>query len=229
MSDKGSGDKQPWIVPVAVALIGAVSAIAVAWINKPPQSIPSSSTSPTTSPIIVPSSKPSSVTPSSQLGSSIQPVNYKLLKSFLGNREFIKADEETSRILLQITGNELNSHNDPVSASKIPCSVYQTIDQLWKEYSKAPSGESKFGFSVQRRIWIIEGSNDKFGERVGWRRNNDWLTYDALDNDTARNLGEVPAGYLPSKFRGPIARPKLSVGWMLWSLLPGNSAGRCLP
>ncbi|MDY7049248.1 MAG: GUN4 domain-containing protein [Microcystis panniformis WG22] len=229
MSDKGSGDKQPWIVPIAVAIVGAISAIAVAWINKPPQPTLSPSTSSTTLSTLVPSPKPSSIPSTSQPSSSIQPVNYKLLKNFLSNREFIKADEETSRILLQITGNELNSHNDPVSASKIACSVYSTIDQLWSEYSKAPSGESKFGFSVQRRIWITEGSHDKFGERVGWRRNNDWLTYDALDNDTARNLGEVPAGYLPSKFRGPIARPKLSGGWMLWSLLPGNSAGRCLP
>jgi GUN4-like len=228
MSDNDSGNNQPWMVPVVVAIVGAISAIAVAWINKLPQS--ASSVSSTTSPTLAPSPNPTRSVPSSpsQPSSSIQPVNYELLKGYLTNREFIKADEETSRILLQIASNLLNSYNNPVSASKIDCSVYQNIDQLWKNYSKAPSGESKFGFSVQRRIWIIEGSNDKFGERVGWRKNNDWLTYEALNNDTAKNLGEVPAGYLPSKFRGPKDRPKLSGGWMLWSLLPKNSAGRCL-
>lgn len=56
-------------------------------------------------------------------------------QNFLANKEFIKANEETSRILLLITGNELNSHNDSVSASIIDCSVCQAIDQLWTEYS----------------------------------------------------------------------------------------------
>lgn len=228
MADNDSGNKQPWIIPVVVAIIGAFSAIAVAWINKPQQPAQPSASPSITSTVSPTPPKSVASSPSSQSSSSAQTVNYKLLKNFLANKEFKKADEETSRILLQITGNELNSHNDPISASKIDCSVYQAIDQLWTEYSKTPSGESKFGFSVQRRIWLVTGSPEKFGERVGWRKNNDWLTYDDLNNDSARNLGEVPAGYLPSKFRGPIAHSKLSGGWMVWSLLPNNSAGKCL-
>jgi len=166
---------------------------------------------------------------SSQPISSSQAVNYKLLTYLLSQREFIKADQETSRILLQITGNESNSYNNPVSASKIDCSVYRTIDQLWIEHSKVSSGQSKFGFNVQRNVWIMSGTNlVKFGERVGWRRNNDWLTFNDLNIDLVRNLAEVPEGFLPSKFRGTLANPTLSSGWMVWSLLPGNSAGACL-
>jgi hypothetical protein len=41
MSDKDSGDKQPWLVPVAIAVLSTVSAVAVALINKPQPTPPS--------------------------------------------------------------------------------------------------------------------------------------------------------------------------------------------
>lgn len=42
-----SDNKQPWVVPIVVAIVSAVSAIAVAWINKPQQSVlPDASPSP---------------------------------------------------------------------------------------------------------------------------------------------------------------------------------------
>lgn len=46
MADKNSGDKQPWAVPVLVALVGAISAVIVAWINKSQQPIPQIMSSP---------------------------------------------------------------------------------------------------------------------------------------------------------------------------------------
>jgi len=39
MSDKNLGDKQPWLVPVVVAVVGAISAVSVAWLNKPQPSV----------------------------------------------------------------------------------------------------------------------------------------------------------------------------------------------
>jgi hypothetical protein len=47
----------------------------------------------------------------------------------------------------------------------------------------------KFGFSVQKKVWIdcggIPGEYDydvdkKFADRVGWRRRRDWLSYEEL-------------------------------------------------
>jgi hypothetical protein len=57
MSDKDSGDKQPWLVPIVLAVISTISAIAVAWINNPQptpspyQVSPSVLPTPTPSPI----------------------------------------------------------------------------------------------------------------------------------------------------------------------------------
>jgi hypothetical protein len=75
MSDKDSGDKQPWLVPVIVAVVGAVSTIAVAWINKPqPSPSPASTTSPSpTATVSIPpplSSTSSGILPSQPLVSS---------------------------------------------------------------------------------------------------------------------------------------------------------------
>jgi hypothetical protein len=74
MADKDSGNNQPWLVPVVVAVVGAISTVAVAWISKPqlsatptassPQA--SSSTSPTSSPSLSPTA---SVSPSPNLTS----------------------------------------------------------------------------------------------------------------------------------------------------------------
>ena len=53
MSDKGSGDKQPWLIPIIVAVISTISAVAVALINRPPTpapTLPQAASSPTPTP-----------------------------------------------------------------------------------------------------------------------------------------------------------------------------------
>jgi hypothetical protein len=64
MTDENSDKKQPWFVPVAIALLGSISAVAVAFLNKPPS--PPSPVLPSTSPSV-------SVTPttSAPINSSI--------------------------------------------------------------------------------------------------------------------------------------------------------------
>jgi len=59
----------------------------------------------------------------------------------------------------------------------------RTIDQLWVKYSNG-----RFGFSVQKRIYQSLGGTrqydekvwEKFGDKVGWRKNNSWLYYNVL-------------------------------------------------
>ena len=49
----------------------------------------------------------------------------------------------------------------------------QTLDQLWQIYS-----EGKFGFSVQRRLWLGLGQNwDKLWPRLAWKDDNIWTRY----------------------------------------------------
>jgi hypothetical protein len=73
------------------------------------------------------------------------------------------------------------------------------MDQLWVKYSNG-----KFGFSVQKQIWLdlggkLDGEPDrdtlrKLGDRVGWRKNNDWLwSYDSYTFSTNALPGHLPA------------------------------------
>ena len=48
MADKDSGNNQPWLVPVVVAVIGAVSTVVVAWLSRPSPKL--SETTPSSSP-----------------------------------------------------------------------------------------------------------------------------------------------------------------------------------
>ncbi|MFN6181058.1 MAG: GUN4 domain-containing protein, partial [Dolichospermum sp.] len=61
----------------------------------------------------------------------------------------------------------------------------------------------KFGFSVQKQIWLdlggkLDGESDwdtykKLSDRVGWRKNNEWLSYDSYTFSTNAPLGHLPA------------------------------------
>ncbi|WP_322744292.1 GUN4 domain-containing protein [Planktothrix mougeotii] len=81
--------------------------------------------------------------------------------------------------------------------NNFPCEDLRTIDQLWVEYSNG-----RFGFSVQKKIWLeVGGKVDyetecKLGDRVGWRKNSNWMKY----SDLAFSL-QAPVGHFPY-FRG---------------------------
>jgi hypothetical protein len=59
MSNNNSGNNQPWLVPIIVAIVGAASTIAVAWINKPQPSTPIASPSPSSTNTYIASPSPS--------------------------------------------------------------------------------------------------------------------------------------------------------------------------
>jgi hypothetical protein len=106
------------------------------------------------------------------------------LETYLKNGQWREADEETTRLMLQIAEREDEGWLDQESIEKFPCEELRTIDKLWVDYSKG-----KFGFSVQKKVWMacggVPGQYDydvytKFGEQVGWRRGGNWLSYDEL-------------------------------------------------
>jgi hypothetical protein len=73
------------------------------------------------------------------------------------------------------------------------------MDQLWVKYSNG-----KFGFSVQKQIWLelggkLDGEPDwdtlrKLGSRVGWIKNNEWLSYESYTFSTNALPGHLPGG-----------------------------------
>ena len=125
-------------------------------------------------------------------------MDYGQLRDLLAAGKWKEADEETAEVMLKVAGRENEGWLDTDSIKKFPCKDLRTIDQLWVKYSNG-----RFGFSVQKRIWLEVGGNpgnyddkvwEKFGDRVGWRVKNDWISYSDLTFSVNAPQGHLPVG-----------------------------------
>lgn len=87
------------------------------------------------------------------------PARYAQLAHYLAAGLWREADQETSRVMLQVAGREQQGYLDPADIRQFPCEDLRAIDQLWVQFS-----QGKFGFSVQKQIWLevgglLEGEN----------------------------------------------------------------------
>lgn len=138
-------------------------------------------------------------------------LDYSFLENLLKSGRWKDADRETTTLILKATARDKQGYLDINALKKLPCEVLQKIDQLWLQYSNG-----HFGFSVQNRIWKeISAFQDTdmdtynlFGERVGWRRKNDFFWYSSLLFD----INTAPPGHLPSGRVGDIAIASRLVG-----------------
>ncbi|BAQ62803.1 serine/threonine kinase [Geminocystis sp. NIES-3708] len=123
-------------------------------------------------------------------------VNYDHLEELLKNQQWQKADEETHQLMLKALQRQDSGWINKDLMRTFPCRDLQTIDQLWTKYSNG-----KFGFSVQKRIYLSLGGKREYdkkvwevvGDRLGWRINGTWLFQDIL----IYNI-KAPQGHLPS-------------------------------
>jgi uncharacterized caspase-like protein len=126
-------------------------------------------------------------------------MDYGNLRDLLAAGKWKEADEETARVMLKVAGREKEGWLDTDSIEKFPCEDLRTIDQLWVKYSNG-----RFGFSVQKRIWLEVGGKpgkrddevwEKFGDRVGWRSHviNEWRYYSDLTFYVHAPKGHLPA------------------------------------
>jgi hypothetical protein len=121
-------------------------------------------------------------------------MDYINLRNLLAAKKWQEADDETARVMLKVAGREKEGWLNTESIDKFPCEDLRTIDQLWVQYSNG-----RFGFSVQKRIYQSLGGTreydnevwKKFGDKVGWRKNNQWLYYDLTFSEQA------PEAHLP--------------------------------
>ncbi|MEG4814642.1 serine/threonine-protein kinase [Microcoleus sp. K5-D4] len=133
---------------------------------------------------------------------SAQGVDYTRLRDLLAAGKWKEADQETIKVMLKAARREKEDYFDTDSIDNFPCDDLRTIDQLWVKYS-----QGRFGFSVQKNIWLEVGgkvdwdTEKKLGDRVGWRKRRkgreDWLSY----NDLTFNL-QAPVGHLPRQLCG---------------------------
>jgi hypothetical protein len=131
---------------------------------------------------------------------------YSPLRDYLVAGQFKQADQETTRVMLEVAGHRSQDTVTPDDAMQFPCSVIQLIDRLWVQYS-----HGRFGFSVQKRIYIELGGTDDIsridmdvlyatGDRLGVRANGEWLEYDQLNFSLEAPEGCFPAGWWDSPY-----------------------------
>lgn len=125
-------------------------------------------------------------------------IDYSKLQNLLTQYKWQEADIETAKLMLQAMGK--NDWNEVYKEDilNFSCEAFHKIDQLWQQYS-----HGYFGFSVQQSIWNeIGGQIDyetekRLGDRLGWRKEGNWLNYDQL---TFKLSPTTPMGHLPVKW-----------------------------
>ncbi|MDY6940192.1 MAG: serine/threonine-protein kinase [Cyanobacteriota bacterium] len=130
-----------------------------------------------------------------QVDIEIDEKRYGKLRDLLAAGEWSEADAETARVMRTVANQEEEGWLDVEDINKFPCKDLKAIDLLWVKYSNG-----RFGFSVQNRIYQELGGTRKyeeevweaFGDRVGWRKGGDWLSYRNLTFSTKALLGHLP-------------------------------------
>lgn len=124
-------------------------------------------------------------------------INYTQLENFLAAQKWQEADAETREIMLKILRRKTTEWGTKEEIEKFPCTDFCIIDKLWVKYSNG-----RFGFSVQKRIWrSIGGKADadyhtyiRFVEEVGWRVDENWLSWFDLNFTINAPVGHFPCG-----------------------------------
>lgn len=116
-------------------------------------------------------------------------ADYSELRDLLAAKEYRQADQETFRLMSQISLGRSDGWFEETDIDRFPCTDLRTIDRLWRHYSN-----EHFGFSIQREIYNqSEGDFSQLARKLGWLEQGDWQDYVDL---TGEKL--VPRGYLPS-------------------------------
>ncbi len=151
------------------------------------------------------------------------PSKYFKLREFLAAKNWKEADEETSKVMLQVAGREKKGWLRVEDIEQFPCEDLHIIDQLWVEYS-----DRKFGFSIQKEIYHSLGGKREynrevwknFGKEVGWykRGNKSWIVmnYNYISDENGKIVtpyeGHLPWGW---GWRvGELGRGLGELGWL---------------
>lgn len=119
-------------------------------------------------------------------------IDYQPLQDLLLNEKFQEADQMTQKYLCRLAGINKNNKRNWLyftDIASIPLEDLHIIDILWQLYSKG-----KFGFSVQRKIWLTNNRNwDTLWHKIGWKTNGITSRY---PNEFIWNIN-APYGHLP--------------------------------
>ncbi|MBE9093021.1 GUN4 domain-containing protein [Tychonema sp. LEGE 07203] len=125
-------------------------------------------------------------------------IDYSELERLLVAKKWRGADQETSVKMLEVMQQVSRGYLSEEDIRKFPAKDLETIDQLWVRHS-----HRRFGFSVQKGLWLKSGGKpgvydatvwEKFGDRVGWRVNGEWVYYSELNFTSKAMPGHLPGG-----------------------------------
>jgi serine/threonine-protein kinase len=143
-------------------------------------------------------------------------IDYTLLRELLAAQSWRRADQVTQRLMVQVCGREAGRLRLE-EIRHFPCDALYMINYLWLDYSNG-----LFGFSMQKEIWQSVGGRldmnyeaweqfsssrskwrvnspwHRFGNRVGWRIKEQWLTHDCLNFSLDAVKGHLPSWQLVS-------------------------------
>ena len=137
---------------------------------------------------------------------------YGKLRTLLADNKWKEADQETARVMIEITGKSNIDDITPDDLNKIPCNTIMVIDRLWQHYSNG-----RFGFSVQLRFYqslggnlnTIRAQNNEFlrltSEKIGWRKDGKLVAYDDFDFSLNTSEGGLPASWWKSPYGAKMA------------------------
>lgn len=122
---------------------------------------------------------------------SAKNIDYTILQQLLRDRWFQQADVVTIQKLCELAGTSAMERKWLyfTEVNSLPVADLQTIDWLWRVHS-----EGKFGYSVQRKIWLSVGKDfTKLWTKIKWKDGNNWTRY---PNQFIWDLN-APKGHLP--------------------------------
>ncbi|MBW4550611.1 MAG: GUN4 domain-containing protein [Aphanocapsa sp. GSE-SYN-MK-11-07L] len=102
-------------------------------------------------------------------------IDYAPLQQLLAEQKFEASDRLTLEKLCQLAGPAAVRRKWLyfTEVDDLPVPDLQTIDQLWILHS-----EGKFGYSVQRQLWLGGQQNwDALWPKIGWREGKKWTRY----------------------------------------------------
>ena len=118
-------------------------------------------------------------------------IDYGQLQQLLSTQDFQAAERMTLQKLCELSGPAAIQRKWLyfTEVENFPIADLQTINTLWLVHS-----ENKFGFSIQREIWLSLAQNwEKFWPKIGWKTGNKWTRY---PDGFTWNL-TAPKGHLP--------------------------------
>lgn len=124
--------------------------------------------------------------------SSDRNIDYSPLLQLLLNQQFQEADRLTLEKLCELAGDIATQRRWVyfTEVEQMPEADLQTLNRLWWVHS-----EGKFGFTVQRQIWLNVGQSwENLWAKIAWKKGRTWSRY---PEGFIWDLAEAPQGHLP--------------------------------